>query len=1316
MPTQVKKFAGVLNTDDPVDVINPFHHIDAKNGRFTGSVNDLRFENIEGTVFFDNTALPSMGNNLCIGRHYDEVKNRTFYFNYNDAGQHGIYILNADNTFTTVLANTLLAFNADTPITSIDILYNNENDGDLLYFIDSLKRPTKLNIQRYIANTYSPVKRAFIDVIKAPPTMPVKAFYENDFNVTINNLKNSLFEFIYRFVYDDFDKSVWSSGSITPLPYEPFDQTIDNNRFYNARIALYFQTGDVNVRKIEIAFKQKNQVGDYYLIQSFDKSALSIPSNTLFRFAFYNDGQYSPIDVKEQVLLFDYVPQEANAQALLNGNVPSYGGIKEGYDLITPNITTQSSASGYIFNLNGVGLFAYQGNSDSIGVGNDITIVCTGVGTNNGSGEVISLDNFKFTFTLNAVDSGGGNRSFTYTNTATSSISAIFAAILAVATTAGYTLVSQTTNTITIRFVGISLYISTVYYQRSAGDVTNTYNAAVYADKFSSAVDYGVIYYDAAGRTNSVITSASCAVNTATAQTGDATFYPLSIININHRPPLWAAYYHVVKSNNLTYQKSLDWVSKQAFADAATISTQRYAYIDVSNISTYNIDLGAENNALTSGNVAYEYQVGDRIRFIKRFPLTGSAVPLNTRQYDYEIVGVTYTQNINGVVQSGVFLKIKYPTADISSDFGFTGSDYQNYQIFIYAYALHTTLNSTLFYEIGHRRGIGNAGTNSAFHICNNQIQPSNLSSSGIEYITEGNGFSRFRTVPAGNTYQITFGGGDVFTYNLSTFKTSPNPVIDITGQYSIHEQQSNLNSGLLVSEYPTIADNNYFFYNESATVAKQIRIRTQISQYSDGGSYFQLYAKLSFTGQTIPSNLLIIDDQAINTTGTPKVYDVDITINVPPLNKVFLLTAGSLGVNKVVVGSNLRLDVLRPIQIPIIDKSFSDLINIDLTSYSRAVSVVENARQEYKPTLFRFAEPLQQGTDINLSNRFYPNNTDEFDRQWGEVVRMVVNGRKLEIFQYANTGVVGIYTKFIKDNSGSNNLITTDTIITPNNIQYYSGGFGIRNQPTGLCKNGYVYYFPDTIRGVLCRLSQDGVTPISETGKVQTWAGVNIASYQTDSNYQFGGKARILAVYNQLKNRHGEVLFVLQRGTNGTTVTKEGYTIAYDEQRNAFSAFYDFNPDQIVCAANTLVSFRNGKAYKHTDTANTCNFYGTQYNAYIEAVFNQFLLEKKTWEAITEISNKCWECSSIYTNVNSYELPAPQRQESELKKVDFKRLENDWHAVFLRDIHSVKGLLRGDFLKGNFIVIKFQSEDSSTFSSLSQISAKYIDSPLTER
>jgi hypothetical protein len=191
----------------------------------------------------------------------------------------------------------ILNFTLTEPITSINIIYGDlyntllDTEGDVLYWVDSFGRPSKLNIGRKIAGVYNLYERSFLDVAKAPPTMPIKCAYENDNNVTSNNLKNALFQFIYRWVYDDGEKSVWSTGSEVPLPLFSQNQDVSADQKKNSRINLYFSTGDITVRKIELAVRRATDgvVSDYALITSVNKVEVGLnPNNTVYNYLFYN--------------------------------------------------------------------------------------------------------------------------------------------------------------------------------------------------------------------------------------------------------------------------------------------------------------------------------------------------------------------------------------------------------------------------------------------------------------------------------------------------------------------------------------------------------------------------------------------------------------------------------------------------------------------------------------------------------------------------------------------------------------------------------------------------------------------------------------------------------------------------------------------------------------------------------------------------------------------------------------------------------------------------------------------------------------------
>jgi hypothetical protein len=149
-----------------------------------------------------------------------------------------------------------------------------------------------------------------------------------------------------------------------------------------------------------------------------------------------------------------------------------------------------------------------------------------------------------------------------------------------------------------------------------------------------------------------------------------------------------------------------------------------------------------------------------------------------------------------------------------------------------------------------------------------------------------------------------------------------------------------------------------------------------------------------------------------------------------------------------------------------------------------------------------------------------------------------------------------------------------------------------------------------------------------------------------------------------------------------------------------------------MVCAESSLYAFNNGKLYR-MDGATKNTFFGQYNDSYITRVFNQNLIEKKTFQSITEVSSAVWDCPDIYTNQLSYGTTV---QRSNLITQDFKPLESTYNASFLGDINSIGGIGNGDELKGNFIVIKFRAQNATGQVHISSVLLYFIDSPYTSR
>jgi len=1286
-------FTGSMNLDDPDFVLPQGYHRTARNIIFRGSKGNMQAESLVGNNEIVNALLPATGTNKNIGAWYDSVNKRIIFFNYNSLGNHGIYIYNTlSGIFQRLIEvgidtnGNILNFDADIYITSIDIIYGDGNAGDILFWVDSLGRPSKLNIQRYLANTYGTIERAYIDVATAPPVMPIQCTYENDTTVNVNNLLNSLFQFSYTFIYDDNEESVLTSGSITPLPAITFSAINTTDKSKSSRIALYVETGDINVKKIRIYGRQtKNgNRGDWFIINTLDKAYSSIASNTVYRVEFKNDGLYTSANPKFTVLLQDYVPQVANAQALLNGNTLSYGGITEGYDYINSSYaTSQTYQVPPLFTINGVLFFAYQPKGS-----NQVIIYLTGVGTNDGTtGNPTVLDSPPLNLYVKA-KVGSTDKSFNIVNSTESNIVNILAALQAAAVSAGWTAVSTTPNSITLSLTSVVLQSSYVYEQNNA-----VVTQQVFAHYPNSGYSYGVVYYDSKGRTNGVITDVTANITTITPS---ITSIDQLQITLSITPPLWAVYYDLVRTDTLTYNKYLNWITNGAYSNVGQFVANQYAYLEIDNMFAYNQSIQSTDNV-----VSYDFAQGDRVKITGIYNVAGTLTTLN---YDYQILNVVVNPLLNGIQKTGTFLQIAYPTNDISSTFKFDGTpNFQNYQILIYSLVEHapstTGDNLNVYYRVGQRYGIGLAGTVSAYHMGN--------SADNVIQLSDGDIFFRPRSVPTGATYYLPAGNykfGNQFTTFLVNFNQAAN---DITTSNYVVGHQSNTevpgnNTPAIdapASNYPQ-STNGGFFNNTSANPIT-IRIRGEytlsLSATAGDSTTSGMYVKMINTATT-NSILQIVPEQKILQIDTNYDFAFDATFIVPAGYKAFIIASNLTeapdfsGLPNLTIGQfTLRLDVLTNITINVYDSSFSDTYKLITNSDSQPLVTDKTALRTNFDTLFRYSESYQLGTNINQTNRFYFNNFDEWNKSHGAVRRMIAYKNTVNVLFERKVGYINVYGKIITNNDGQNQLVTTDTIITPNNIQYYDGNSGIGNQPTAVCVNGYDFYYMDDVTGYVYRKSINGNEPISEINKVQTWAG-KLTKYLTSNAYVYGGNAKLICAVNFLPDRDTEILFMKQGSSAGSIV---GETLSWIENGNRFPAFYDMNFDNLICAENQLYSFTNGKLYIHNNTTNYANFNGTQYYPSIQVIFNDKSIIRKTFNGVHYVSNEVWLSDTngdIYTSEINDETGLPQW--SSLKVMDYSTRGNFKDANFWRDSNSMQNaqvaLVEGDFLAGCYISVNF--------------------------
>ena len=1286
MPIDLKQYSGRLNTDDSNEVMPSTNHKMAVNGRFYGTGNNKRFENSKGTINIPNNYLPSTGTNQCIGSFFDGNKHRIIWFNWNSTGKNGIYLYDINTKAVSPLlvcftdsTTDILGFDLDYPIPSVNIVYTTDADGDILTWTARNKRPKQLNIKSALNDLYgSDWLEEYLDLAKSPSYIPIVCAYENDATATINNLKNKYNKFKYRYWYPDNQKSTWSSISELPIPIDYTNQAIDTDQTKNCRIGLIFQTGGVDVQKIEIAATENigNTFSDYFSVQILDKEQLSIPDDDSYVWAFYNDEAYNYVDVEESILDFDRVPNLANTQELLNGNVIVYGGITEGYDPVTPSASISTQTQPPSMPGGPVGVMATQDGTNGLSTGEiRISLVGTPVyqtgGGNSASSSVyITIFEPLVTNTLYATAVSGST-----------TIADMIAQLELNATQQGFTIVSSTANSLVISKNTNPVLLN--YYTDGNGNTYKPINESVPAYDFASKYNFGVVYFDAKGKTNGVVTSTDFHVNIPTIAypytTADRITLNSVELQISNRPPLWAETYKPVRTKNLTKSDTIYWVTDRTFKDV------EFAYISIESLQIYKV----QN---PSSVIGYDFAPGDRIKFCCLFNnnKTINTAYGNTR--DYEIVGQVISPNINGLVQDGQFIKIKLPSVNSSFDFGdgLTNQFYY-YEINLYTPAKSVANNLNVYYEFGEVGQIGNAGTALAYHQGNSQNQSEDLVTPSISLYRKGDYYYRLREIRAGQFFKADSVPEVTYSWINEPVLQQTVQSIPIGTSYTVKNTvagpTSNLNNWLLKTGLSavTFSIKGKQTFQALATTSSELILILQIKNVGGGGvTLVELARRTGATnGQVIEFNIDV--NTTIPASKTAVIYLQESPVTIP-------FSA------KQISGQLTFIDTEHDFIVGVIDENLTDFAPSKINSNGRPSFVNADDKTTFYPTLLRWGLFYQQNTNINQLNRFFPNNFTECDRSRGDIQRFLIENNILYVYQNRAVGAYGVFAKYIQNNDGNNQLITTNDILTKDNIRYFVGEYGLGTQYTALCRGKNVHYFTDPVRGYDVRRGGDGLTPISEQNKGQFYIQPKFIPYNKDYLRADGSYAKILKAYDFY---YEECITVLQAGALGTSSISP-YTFSWDEQENGYDSFWQYHPEWIMSAEDIIYSWKNGQLYSHNNTDKYTNYYGVQYYPSITLVFNDKVAMVKTFESIGYQANQHWLAEGDGDIVTSQpNIQTGMQQISKLKEWCFKIQEGKYVAYLLRDENSKadarEALVNGDYLKGFWIEIKLTYRGNSS-------------------
>jgi len=340
-----------LNSDTDQKLVKSVEMVDNLNvrvstdGEGTGGV----LKNIKGTDLVGPKtpydAYPS-GDNRVIGSVSNEKSNEVIFFLWNQNGNHGIYKIQTDiDKFSKVYEDSVLNFQKYSHI-DCDYLIN-EDEETIVYWTDNINPPMKLNINRALNGFYpasltvgtDEEKLSNLTIAKQPPLKAPTFSLVNKSDLTYNNIVEKVFQFAYKYIYNDGEHSAlspYSSIAFAENMMKDYFISEGKKNFFNA-INVFLQNTTSDVKEI-VLYARESGSQTFYEVEKIDNTYGTGFSTVTFT----NNKLGKPLTQEEVLKTYDNVPQKAKTLSVSNNRL-FLGNYTEGYSNVSTDIDIETN-------------------------------------------------------------------------------------------------------------------------------------------------------------------------------------------------------------------------------------------------------------------------------------------------------------------------------------------------------------------------------------------------------------------------------------------------------------------------------------------------------------------------------------------------------------------------------------------------------------------------------------------------------------------------------------------------------------------------------------------------------------------------------------------------------------------------------------------------------------------------------------------------------------------------------------------------------------------------------------------------------------
>ena len=317
-----------------------------------------------------------------------------------------------------------------------------------------------------------------------------------------------------------------------------------------------------------------------------------------------------------------------------------------------------------------------------------------------------------------------------------------------------------------------------------------------------------------------------------------------------------------------------------------------------------------------------------------------------------------------------------------------------------------------------------------------------------------------------------------------------------------------------------------------------------------------------------------------------------------------------------------------------------------------------ENYSKERRKAGLIFSGVYNSRTGINRLNEFVYSDgiTKDLEPNYGSIQKLHTRDTNLVALCEDKVFTIMADKDILYSGAGTPQVIASNRVLgqtTP-----FIGDFGIGLDPSSFTSNANRMYFADRVRGKVVRISNDGISLISQAGMSDFF------------------KDKLVSNVSKIKGGYDV-------NSGQYIISLDDYSLGFSEKQKGWVSRISYVPESSCSVNNIFYTFNQGNLYQHNSiNVNRNNFYGTQYNSYLTTIFNQEPSVIKSFKTLNYEGTAGWTVPLMLTDQQAGSV------------IDFTNKEGKWFNN-INGISNINITNEIDSLGGSGKAMDFYKEDN---------------------